>query len=99
MAKLPQLVALVLETDVDVSETPPPPPPEMLIVAIPTLESAVIVLIPDPVKLMVVIAEPTVPASSVIPIPEMTPVSCEPSPINVEIPVVEPRVDPAPREN
>ena len=27
MAKLPQLVALVLETDVDVSETPPPPPP------------------------------------------------------------------------
>ena len=25
-AKLPQLVGLVLETDVDVSETPPPPP-------------------------------------------------------------------------
>ena len=31
-SKLPQLVALVLETDVDVSETPPPPPlPPILI--------------------------------------------------------------------
>ena len=54
MAKLPQLVALVVETDVDVSETPPPPPLDPAILTSRVFVAAKYVTeLPDPTKLSV----------------------------------------------